>query len=110
MQRHALVHIGVGRLQQIDHAAVFPEDAIGEHRQLGAEVVAGIGAARRVRKHSRVRHDLVQPLHVEPLMHEVAGQCDRPRIGEHTLDLLIEHRGRAQLAGAGELQQLVVRE
>ena len=83
VQRDALVEERVLRPQQIDDAAVFPEDAVGEQRQLGAEILARIGAARRIREHRRIRHDLVQPLHVEPLMDEVARQRHRARIGEH---------------------------
>ena len=68
VQRDALVEERVLRPQQIDDAAVFPEDAVGEQRQLGAEILARIGSAGRVREHRRVRHDLVEALHVEPLM------------------------------------------
>ena len=42
MKRDALVEIRVLRSQQIDHAAVFSEDAVGEERQLGAEILARI--------------------------------------------------------------------
>ena len=46
MERDALVEIAVLRPQQIDHAAVFPENAVGEERQLGAEVFAWIRSAQ----------------------------------------------------------------
>ena len=92
VQRDPLVEERVLRAQQIDHAAVFPEDAVGEQRQLGAEILARIRSAGRIREHGRVRHDLVQPLHVEPLVDEVARERRRTRIGEHALHLLVEHR------------------
>ena len=101
VQRDALVEERVLRSQQIDDAAVFPEDAVGEQRQLGAEIRARIASAGRIREHRRVRHDLVEALHVEPLVHEVARQRHRTRIGEHALHLLVEHGGIAELAVDG---------
>ena len=108
MERDALVEIRVLRSQQIDHAAVFPEDAVGEERQLGAEILARIRSAGGIREHRRVRHDLVEALHVEPLMDEIARQRHGTRIGQHAPDLPVEHGGLAQLAVDAELQQLLI--
>ena len=63
--------------EQVDDAAIFPEDAVGEERELRAEVFARVGAARRIREDRGVRDDLVQALHVEPLLDEIAGQRQR---------------------------------
>src|SRR5262249_45025980 len=96
--------------QQIDNAAVFSENAIGEKREFRFEVLAGIASARCIRKHVRVGHDLVQALHLEPLMYKIAPQGHGARIGEHAPNLLLEYGLVTELAFESEVEQLLIRD
>ena len=66
--------IRVVRAEQIHNVAVFPENAVGKQRELGAEILTRIKPAGGIREDIVIRNDLVEAFHVEPLMNEVACQ------------------------------------
>src|SRR5690606_18013417 len=109
-RRNVPVDVGVARREQVDDAAVLLEDAAREELELGQIVGTRVAAARGVREDVRVRVDLVQPRHVEPLEHEVARERARARVREHALDLRLEHGVVAELAADREAEQLFVRD
>ena len=96
----------VVRRQQIDHAAVFTNDAVEEQLHFTPH-----GLAQRVVEvgiQHRQRAGALQAAQVEPLPGKVDGQRLRSRIAQHAARLLLEHLRILQPSLAGELDQLVI--
>ena len=97
-----LVHEGIIRVQQIDHAAVLMHDAAEEQfRSLFASPAAG---CRRNRETARRRSQRLQSAQVQPLPGEVDDELVRARIGTACAALVArERRARAAYSGWREL-------
>ena len=62
----------------------------------------------KVGKQPQVGLDRIQIAQVEPLVGKVLGEANGARIGQHALDLRIDHVWLAQLSFSGEVEKLVV--
>ena len=106
--REPLIDEGVIGREQVQDAAVFVNDAAEEQLDLAPESFAQ--RAIEVRKQV---HDGLAGLHaanVQPLPREVFDERVRARVGDHPLDLLLEHLGVVQTTLRGKLDQLLVRD
>ena len=63
-----------------------------------------------IREGFKIRIGALEIAQVQPLLGEVGDERLRARIGQHPLDLLLQHDRVLQLALARERQQLLVRE
>ena len=104
--RQPLVDERVVRVQQIDDAAIFADDAVEEqldfapHRLPQRIVEVGIDQRQRARA--------LQAAQVQPLAGEVLRQRLGPRILQHAADLPLEHDRILEPALARERDQLIV--
>ena len=108
MLGQALVQERVVGVQQIEHAAILADDALEE--QLGFPLEGLPQVVVEVKEHLRTRPEPGHIADVQPLTGEVADQRLRARVGEHPLDLLLEHAGLMQRLLLRDVQQLVVRD
>ena len=98
-----LVDESVVRVKQIDHAAIFAQDAFEQHLRLVPERLPQI-----VVKSAGFGTGALQLPQVQPLVAEVGHQRFRFLIRQHAARLLFEHRGIVQLALHGQVQKLIV--
>ncbi len=102
-----LIQEGVVGGQQVGHGAIFVHDAVDE--QLGllahglAQVVVEI---RELRGHRGLRRQSAQ---AQPLSGEVDHQLIGARVGQHALDLLLQHRRIVQLVLRGQRRAILRR-
>ena len=94
---------GVVGIQQIDHAAVFADDAVEEHFRFPPE-----GLPKIVVEVARFRPGALQFAKVKPLAGEVRGQRGGFRIGQHTARLLRQNLRIMQLVLLRQPQQFFV--
>ena len=83
-------------------------DALEEHFRFALQRLPQVVV--EIREHVLVRTQALQVAQIQPLAGEVRAQRAGAFVGEHPLHLLIEHGGRVQLAGDGQVQQLIVRD
>ncbi len=93
--------------QQFDHAPVLTQHGIQEQIGFLAEclpqAIVEIGEQQFVRL---LRFDVAQ---IEPLLREVRHHRFRPVVGQHAMNLAIEHRRVFQLALRGPGEKLIIR-
>ena len=104
--RQALVHIRVVRREQVEHAAVFLQDA--PHEQLGLPLEGPPQVLVELGKEILVRHRECEVPRAEPLRGEIVDQRVRAGIGQHPADLAVEYGRVAQPARRCRVQQLLV--
>ncbi len=95
------------RRQQVQNAAILAKDAVDKQLHLAPERLAQ--AVVEVREDDRVRIDLVERPHLQPLKREVADQRFGTRVGEQPSDLGLEHRRGRKRSAFGQRQELLVR-
>ena len=88
--RQPLVHEGVVRTQQIEHAVVLEDDAL--EQQLGLALQRLPQVVVEIGEHILVGTQALQVAQVQPLAGEVAAERSRALIGQHPLHLLGEDR------------------
>jgi hypothetical protein len=108
MLREPLVDERVVRPQQIQHAPVFPQDALEEELGFPPEGVPQILV--EVREQPHVRRDRIEVAQVQPLRCEIRDQRFSARVREHATHLALENHRFAKPARDRQVQQLVVRD
>src|SRR5439155_25515700 len=101
-----LVEHGVVRLEQVEHTAIFTQNAV--HEQLGLEAEGLTKVVGEIRVQAHVRIDGRQVAQPEPLSGEVTREIVRARIGEHPAGLSLEYVRLAQLASNGRIEEFVI--
>ena len=91
MARETLVDKCVVRVQQVDDAAIFADDAVEEH--LGFDTERLTQVVIEVREHLRRRRGARQVAQLQPLASEVLDELTRPRVRHHAANLRFEHLG-----------------
>src|SRR3569833_2070261 len=102
-----LVYERIVPIQQPDHALVVPQHAGDE--KLGLLLEGGAQRTVELREEAGIRLDPIDLVNIQPLVRKVIDEGVGTRIGEHTPDLLCQHRGLLQLIVARCAQQLVIR-
>ena len=106
MLREPLVDERVVRIQQIEHAAIFADEAVEEQFRLALHRAGERLVVLRVQQ--VVGEDLIEILQTQPLRCKPRRQRFRSRIGEHPLDLLLETRRGPQRTLGRRLDQFGV--
>ena len=106
MLGQALVQERIIRIQQLEQAAVLPQNGLKEQLRLPLEGAAQ--ALVELGKFVGIGQDLREIANVQPLPREVAHQRFRARIVKHPAHLLLEDSRILQLALLGQVEQLVV--
>ena len=105
--RQPLIDERVVRGQQVDHVAVFADDAVEEQLGFAAHGLQQIAVEVGIEEQIRLR--VVQVAQIQPLPGETGGQRVGAWIGEHALHLLLQHRLVRQLTLTGQVQKLLIR-
>ena len=107
MPGELLVDERIVRVEELEHAAILAQRAADKQLGLALERLHQREVVIRITL--RIDHDLGHAAEIQPLRGEVVDErFARARIGEHALDLLLEHLLIAQLPSLGERQELVV--
>ena len=106
--RQPLVQERVVRVEQIEDAAILPDDAVEEQLGLAAEGLPQVVV--KVEEQLGAGPEPVNVADLQPLAGEVAHQRLRPWIREHPLHLAIKSRRFMQRVLLGRIQQLVIRD
>jgi len=108
MPREALVDEREVGGDQIEDAAILPDNAVEEELSLADECVG----ERRVpvREKEAVGPHFLHVLQPQPLRRETRRERERPRIRHHARDLFIEDRRVAERAISRGFEQLLIRQ
>ena len=89
MLREAFIQERVVRLQQIEDAAIFAQDAFEEEFRFLAKGLAQV--VIEVGKESQIGRERFEIAQVEPLLGKIADQASRARVRQHPPHLFLEH-------------------
>src|SRR6187549_3853603 len=106
VQREPLVDERVVGGEQLENRAILSEDAVHEQFHFTAE--GGAQAVVEVREDDRVRIDLFECPHLQPLKGETGHERFGSRIGQQSTHLRFENSRRGQRTALGRRQQFIV--
>ncbi len=107
MQCQALVDEGVIGRQQVQHAAILAKDAADKQFHFTTECRPQ--GVVEIREDDRIRVDLLERTHLQPLEREVADERFSARVGEQPPHLCVEHTRCRESTALGDGQQFLVR-